>query len=101
MLPISSLSARGLSAAWMLIFMIALAIVLFAVFPLILRRRRKKEGAALHEQIEKAKANILADGIVEGPKGPRARHIPWGRKRGSRNDSGPPKHSAYDGGPWR
>ena len=100
-LPISALSARGQSTAWMLIFMISFAIVLLPVFLLILRRRKRKEGAELHKLIEKAKADILEDGIVEGPKGPRARHIPWGRKRGSRNDSGPPKHSAYDGGPWR
>jgi hypothetical protein len=101
LIPIIAANALPVAGAWMLTFMAALAIVLFAIFPFILHRRKRKEGAALHERIEKAKADILEDGIVEGPKGPRARHIPWGsRMRSPTNEAGTQKHSAYHGGPW-
>jgi hypothetical protein len=101
-IPLVIAGAFPIAGVWMLAFMAAFAIVLLPIFPFILRRRRKKEQAALHIRIAKAKAAILADGIVEGPKGPRFRH----RARGSRgrsptNDAGPPRHNAYDGGPWQ
>ena len=102
LIPIIAANALPVAGVWMLTFMAGLAIVLFAIFPFILRRRKRREGAALHERIEKAKADILEDGIVEGPKGPRAPHIPWGSKRRSpTNEAGTQKQSAYHGGPWR
>jgi hypothetical protein len=90
-----------MAGVWALTFMAILGVVLFAIFPLILRRRKKKEGAALHERIEKAKADILEDGIVEGPKGPRVPHKPWGvGMTGGTRRSGPPEGKSYHGGSW-
>ncbi len=81
--------------------MAAFAVVLFAIFPFVLRRRKRREGAALRERIERAKADILEDGIIEGPKGPRAPHIPWGSKRRSpTSEAGGPRHNAFHSGPW-
>jgi flagellar biosynthesis/type III secretory pathway M-ring protein FliF/YscJ len=80
LLPISAIQTRNLSAAWMLVFMLSFAIVMLAIFPLILRLRKRKEVGELHKHIEEAKASILEDGVVKGPTGPRARHISWGRK---------------------
>ena len=95
-------NAFPIAGVWVFTFMAIFALILIPIFPFILRRRKRKEGAALHERIEKAKADILEDGIVEGPKGPRAPHIPWGsRKRSPTNEAGPRKQNAYHGGPWR
>jgi len=87
---------------WILTFMFITAALLLPLFPLILKRRRIREQKELHEKIVKAKEKILEDGIVEGPKGSRVRHIPWGSRRrgGSTDAAGPPKHNAYHGGPW-
>jgi hypothetical protein len=74
---LSTIHVRGLSSMWMLIFMIASALVMLAVFPFLLRWRRKKEGADLHDQIEKATAKILEDGKVTIPKGPHVPHKSW------------------------
>jgi flagellar biosynthesis/type III secretory pathway M-ring protein FliF/YscJ len=94
-------NALPVAGAWMLAYMIVLAILLLPIFPFILRRRRKREHALMKEKAEKAKANILEDGIVEGPKGPYVRHIPWGIGSEIRTPrEGPPRAQSYHGGPW-
>ena len=95
-------NAFPVAGVWVFTFMAIFAIMLIPIFPFILRRRYRREQKELHEKIEKAKANILEDGIVEGPKGPRAKHIPWGSKmRSPTNEAGPGKSNAFHGGPWR
>lgn len=69
--------AFPIAGAWMIAFMAIFAIVLIPVFPRILRHRRKNEGAALHDRIEKARAKILEDGKVTIPKGPHVPHKSW------------------------
>ena len=77
------------------------AILLVIVSPLIRRHRRKRDGARLHEVIERAKADILEDGIVELPTGPRARPVRWSVGRtGETKTSGAPVQNAFHGGPW-
>jgi len=77
------------------------ALVAVLVVPFVLRRQRKRDQAELHKRIEKAKADILEDGVVEGPKGPYVRHTPWGvgTEVGTPR-SGPPRGRSYHGGPW-
>jgi hypothetical protein len=95
-------AALPVAGVWVLTFMALFALVLLPVFPFILRHRRKVAQKELHKKIEEAKEKILEDGVVEGPKGPRARHIAWGSKRRSLTDgNSTPKHNAYHGGPWR
>ncbi len=78
-----------------------LACLMAVVVPILLRRRRRREQADLHDRIEKAKAQILEDGVVEGPKGPYVRHTPWGvgTEVGTPRE-GPPRGRSYHGGPW-
>jgi hypothetical protein len=80
-----------------------LAIVIAILVPLIHRRRRKKDQALLHDQIEKAKAHILEDGVVEGPKGDYVPHIPYAPTTpvGTPSETGPPKKKAYKGTEWQ
>ena len=86
---------------WILVWMGFCAVVLLAVFPWILKRRRRLEQRALHDRVEKATADILEDGVVEGPKGPRAPHIRWCTYATGRTPrDGPPKGRSYNGGPW-
>jgi flagellar biosynthesis/type III secretory pathway M-ring protein FliF/YscJ len=95
-------NAFPVAGVWLYAFMAAFALILIPVFPFILRRRRRRAHKELHEKIEKAKSKILEDGVVTIPKGPHARHIPWGsRMRSPTGEAGPPKHKAYHGGPWR
>ena len=86
-----------LAAGFMGIFALLVAVVL----PLLLRRKRKREQARLHTQIEKAKARILEDGVVEGPKGPYVQHQSWdvGSETGTPRE-GPPRSRSFHGGPW-
>ena len=81
-------------------FMIAVGKLLLVVVPMIavlvllrLRLKRKKEKRKLHEQVERAKADILADGIVEGPKGEYVPHRRWraGLARSERGDASTPR----------
>ena len=95
-------NAFPIAGVWVLTFMAIVAVILIPIFPFILRRRDRREQQELHEKIEKAKEKILEDGIIEGPKGPRGKHIPWGSKiRSATNEAGPEKHNAFHGGPWR
>lgn len=75
--------------------------ILLLLWPLIERRRRRILKQKLHARIEKAKADILEDGVVELPTGPRAPHIRWsvGRTGRTRTD-GPPERNSFHGGPW-
>jgi hypothetical protein len=94
--------AFPIAGVWLYAFGLIVAIMLIPIFPFILRRRRRKAQQELHEKIEKAKAKILADGVVSGPKGP---YVPRDRS-GARtslspnNDTGPHKANAYHGTPW-
>ena len=89
------------AGVWLYTFMLIFAVILAPIFPFILRRRRKREQAELHDKIEKAKADILADGVVEGPKGPYVPHESWGvGSTGRTPTGGPPQGRAYHGGPW-
>ena len=80
----------------------SVALLSAIVLPVILRRRRRRAQQELHDKIEKAKADILEDGVVEGPKGPYVRHKPWGvgTELPPSNETGPPKGNAFHGGPW-
>jgi hypothetical protein len=99
--PLFIASMRGISSFWMLAWAGICLLILLPIFPLILRRRKRKAHRELHAKIEQAKAKILEDGIIEGPKGPRAKHIPWGSRRTGRTQfGGPPRGNSYDGGPW-
>jgi len=94
-------NAFPLAGVWVLTWCLICAIILLPIFPFILRRRRRKDQQELHDKVEKARADILEDGLVEGPKGPYVRHKPWGVGivPGTPRDS-PPKARSYDGGPW-
>lgn len=95
-------AAFPIAGLWLYTFGLIVAIILLPVFPMILRRRRRKDQQELHEKIEKAMVDILADGVVSGPKG----HYKPHRRRGARsslypyNETRPPKGNAYDGMPW-
>jgi hypothetical protein len=90
-----------IAGAWLLTFMLAFALLLLPIFPFILRRRKRRDQAALKARNDKARAAILEDGIVEGPKGPYVKHKPWniGIPSGTPRN-GPLKARTYDGGPW-
>ena len=62
---------------WMLGWMLICLLILLPVFPFILRWRRRRAQREAHQKVEKAKADILADGIVEGPKEPYVPHEKW------------------------
>lgn len=98
---ILAFNALPVAGAWVLTFMAIFAVVLLPIFPFILRRRRKREQAELHDKIEKAKVDILEDGVVEGPKGPYVPHTRWevGSEVGTPRD-GPPRGRSFHGGPW-
>ena len=95
-------NAFPVAGVWMYAFMAIVAIVLIPIFPFILRRRRRRAQQELHEKIEKAKADILEDGVVQGPKGPYVRHKPWGigTELPTSSETGSPKGNAFHGGPW-
>ena len=78
------------------------AIVVVMLLPFMLRRRRRREQRELHDKIKKAKADILEDGVVEGPKGPYVPHRRSGVKTElwPPHDTRPPKANAYHGMPW-
>ena len=87
--------------AWVLGFMVLFALTLLPFYPLILRCRRKRAQKKAHEKVAKARAGILEDGVVEGPKGPYVPHKPWNvGGTGKTPNGGPPKASSYHGGPW-
>jgi hypothetical protein len=69
---------------WMLAWFAICTVVLVPIFPFILRWRRRRAQSELHDKIEKAKSDILADGIVTGPKGDYVPH----RAQGSPTHSG-------------
>ena len=99
--PVLAFNALPVAGVWVLAFMAVVALVLLPFFPLILRRRRRREQAALHDRIEKAKADILEDGVVEGPKGPYVQHKSWGvGSEVGTPRAGPPRGRSYHGGPW-
>ncbi len=77
--PLTDYAARDVTVQnWILAWFLICAAILIPLFPFILRRRRKRERAELHDKIAKAKSEILADGVVEGPKGPYVPHKRWG-----------------------
>ena len=91
----------SIAGAWLLTFMLGFAVFLLPIFPFILRRRKRRAQAELKARNDKAREQILADGVVTGPKGPYVKHHPWnvGTPAGTPRD-GPPKGRSYDGGPW-
>ena len=91
-----------IAGVWMLAFGAIVAVILIPIFPFILRRRRRIGQQELHEKIEKAKADILADGIVSGPKGDYVARDRSGSRTslGPNNDTSPPKANAYHGTTW-
>ena len=60
--------------------------------------RRRKRARDLKERVKKAREGILADGKVEGPKGPYVPHKKW--NAGTPHATDAPKGNAYHGGPW-
>ena len=95
-------NAFPVAGVWLYAFMAIVAIILIPVFPFILRRRRRLNQRELHDKIEKAKADILENGVVEGPKGPYVRHKPWGVGTAlpPSQHTDQPSVNAYHGGPW-
>lgn len=95
-------NAFPVAGVWMYTFMAIVGSILIPIFPFILRRRRRRAQKELHDRIEKAKADILKDGVVAGPKGPYVPHVPWGvgTEVPPPHDTRPPKAKAYHGGPW-
>jgi hypothetical protein len=95
-------AAFPIAGVWLYTFGLLVAIILTPVFPFILRHRRRRAKAELHEKIEKAIDGILADGVVSRPKG---RYKPC-RHHGARtslhpyNETRPPRGNSYDGMPW-
>lgn len=81
----------------------ALAVVIAILVPIIHHFRRKSDRKELHDKIEKAKAAILEDGVVEGPKGDYVPHIPYAPTTpvGTPSETGPPKQKAYKGTEWQ
>ena len=53
-----------------------LAVTFVFIIPVIHRRRRRRHQAELRDRVEKAKAKILEDGVIEGP-GPYVPHKSW------------------------
>jgi hypothetical protein len=51
--------------------------LLMSVTLVLVKRRQETERLEGSEKIHKAIDNILADGVVEGPKGPRVPHKKW------------------------
>ena len=51
--------------------------LIVTVLLLLARRERDKSEAERKRKIQQARESILADGVVEGPKGPYVRHKPW------------------------
>lgn len=88
------------AGVWMLSFMAAVGLLALLAAPFIRRRRRRRDRERLHRQAEKARADILADGIIEGPKGPYIPHPPRRTWANTRTDTRPPKQTSYHGGPW-
>ncbi|MBM4148522.1 MAG: hypothetical protein FJ224_05715 [Lentisphaerae bacterium] len=89
------------AGVWMLIFMVASALVVIAVFPFILRKRRQRARREIEERVRSAMDKILADGRVEGPKGPYVRHIPWNAGTDASTPMhGHPRPKAYRGTEW-
>jgi hypothetical protein len=80
-----------------------LALVIVIVVPIVHHFKRKRERKELHDKIEKAKAHILEDGVVEGPKGDYVPHIPYATTTsvGTPHDTAAPKRKAYKGMEWQ
>jgi len=72
---------------WMLIWMGICGAVFLLIFPLILRRRKRRAQQELHEKVEKAKADITEDGKIEGPKGPYVPHRRWNAGAGAGHEA--------------
>ncbi len=101
MMNIIIANAFPIAGVWLYAFMLIVAIILIPIFPFILRHRRRRDQKEIHDKVEKAKADILADGVVSGPKGPYVGHIAWGsRTRSQTNEAGPQKHNSFHSGPW-
>lgn len=60
--------------------------------------RKRREAKDLSKRVAKAREQILADGKVEGPKGPYVPHKKW--NVGTPHETEPIKTRSYDGGPW-
>ena len=88
---------------WVLAWFAICTVILVPIFPFILRRRKRRAQRELHEKVEKAKSDILADGVVEGPKGPYVPHKSWnvGTRAGHEpltdGSTKPPDHKGYYG----
>ena len=66
------------------------------------RIRKRRNACELHDKVEKAKADILEDGIIEGPKGPYVPHNSWnaGLETRTTSKSSGVKTPGYHGTPW-
>lgn len=72
------------------------------LLPWVHRRRRHRAQRDLQEKTMAAIVQILADGKVDGPKGPYVPHRRSGvkTKLWPSNETRPPKASGYHGMPW-
>ena len=88
-----SAGAHGIMLACSFVFSLWMAATLFVV-----KRKSEREEVKRKQKIEQAIEKITADGVVEGPKGPRAAHRQWdvGAGRGTpRETKGPDARGPY------
>ena len=65
------------------IALIALSLPFIAIRSIFVRRRERE---ASRSRAQQAQEKILADGIVEGPKGPYVKHRRWGARTPSETE---------------
>ena len=80
----------------------ALILGLFILAAWLRVRHKRHEAERLRKKVEKAKDDILADGIIEGPKGPYVAHKPWRKGSGTvtPKQTGNRSKPGYHGTPW-
>ena len=64
--------------------------------------QQRTSARRIQKRVEKAKKEILADGVVRGPKGPYVRHKPWRKGSGTvtSKETGKTEEPGYHGTPW-
>ncbi|OVE75742.1 hypothetical protein BVX97_03605 [bacterium E08(2017)] len=91
--------------AVVIVFMVLLSVIIVGICIAVTCNKleeRRKEAYELHLKVQRAKAEILADGVVSGPKGEYVPHKPWNAGLGRRTptDLKPPKSGVgYHGMP--
>jgi len=80
--------------------MLLVAILISLPVVLILRGvvKRKRDRLECQKKVQEARDKILADGIIEGPKGPYVPHKKW--DVGTPHETAPAKQSVYHGDSW-